>query len=73
MQIRLDQMECGCNAAVSLIAASSYPRINSFGTYYCDANAIGGNYCHELDIMEANKYAFKLTAHKCDDPKNKLN
>jgi len=26
--------------------------------YYCDANAVGGNYCPEFDLMEANQKAF---------------
>lgn len=28
------------------------------GNYYCDANAICGERCDEIDFMEANKYAF---------------
>jgi len=76
MGVRLDGMQCGCNAALSMVAAPGYnmdglPVSNNLGTYYCDANAIGGLYCPELDLMEANKYAFKLTAHKCSDPRNK--
>jgi len=36
------------------------------GDYYCDANDVGGAWCTEMDLMEANTYAFHATAHKCD-------
>ena len=39
------------------------------GDYYCDANQVGGTFCPEFDIMEANKYSWRTTAHTCDDPK----
>ncbi len=36
--------------------------------YYCDANAVGGNYCPEFDLMEANQKSFQTTPHSCDAP-----
>ena len=38
------------------------------GFYYCDsiAGRWGGQYCPELDIMEANRYAFQTTPHPCN-------
>jgi len=41
------------------------------GDYYCDANMVGGNWCPEFDIMEANTYAWHTTPHKCDAPNDK--
>ena len=35
---------------------------------YCDANQIGGYWCPEFDIMEANKYGFRSVGHSCDSP-----
>jgi len=35
--------------------------------YYCDAN-VTDSYCPEMDLMEANKYSYATTPHKCDAP-----
>ena len=35
---------------------------------YCDANNVGGLYCPEFDLMEANKQSWNAIAHKCDPP-----
>lgn len=42
--------------------------VKGHGDYYCDANMVGGNWCPEFDIMEANTYAWHSTPHKCDNP-----
>ena len=66
-------MECGCIAAFYTV---SMPAKDSSGNYtagddglwYCDANQVGGTYCPEFDIMEANKYAYQTTPHSCNSP-----
>ena len=39
------------------------------GDYYCGANAgktPGNNYCPEMDVLEANRYAMQVTPHACN-------
>ena len=38
------------------------------GWGYCDANQVDGNWCPEMDLMEANKWSWATTAHHCDEP-----
>ena len=37
---------------------------------YCDAGLVDGHnsYCPEFDIMEANKFSFRSSAHRCSRP-----
>ena len=35
-----------------------------------DANEIGGAFCPEFDIMEANIHAYRAVNHHCDAPVN---
>lgn len=72
----LSRHECGCVAAFYLV---SMPGKRPDGTYwmdtdgwgYCDGNQVNGNWCPEFDMMEANKFAWSSTPHKCDSPSNK--
>ena len=74
--VDLSQVGCNCNAALYLIempaknANGSFRAGESDGMYYCDANQIGGAFCPEFDIMEANIFAYRAVNHHCDDPSN---
>mmetsp|Transcript_151514 Transcript_151514/g.385176 ORF Transcript_151514/g.385176 Transcript_151514/m.385176 type:complete len:765 (+) Transcript_151514:39-2333(+) len=68
----LSRVGCACNLAVYLVSAparavSGKPNPGR-GDYYCDANKVGGQWCPEVDLMEANNHAFQATPHKCDVP-----
>eukprot|EP00727_Mastigamoeba_balamuthi_P012707 m51a1_g8059 putative hydrolase and peroxidase (564) ;mRNA; f:133040-135191 len=74
--VDLSSVHCGCNAAFYLISMPGYdyngnPARSQDGDYYCDANKVGGVYCPEIDLMEANQYAFSVALHKCNAPQNK--
>ena len=71
--VDLSQMECGCVAAFYLVRMPAKNWDGSYipgpgGDYYCDANQVGGTFCPEFDIMEANQYAFQTTPHTCNSP-----
>ena len=72
-EVDLSQLECNCVAAFYLV---SMPGKKADGSddpsedmkYYCDANQVGGVYCPEFDIMEANTYSYRSTPHPCSAP-----
>eukprot|EP01012_Entosiphon_sulcatum_P009106 TRINITY_DN15044_c0_g1_i1.p1 TRINITY_DN15044_c0_g1~~TRINITY_DN15044_c0_g1_i1.p1 ORF type:complete len:311 (+),score=52.53 TRINITY_DN15044_c0_g1_i1:67-999(+) len=71
--VDLSTTACACNAAFYLSLRPAYtpaqkPNATVCGDYYCDANHSCGAWCPEIDIMEANKYAFQGTMHECDPP-----
>jgi len=77
--VDLSKVGCACNLALYLIAMPARsidgepdPGHDRGGQpkYYCDANRVGGQWCPEIDIMEANTHAFQATPHKCDTPTN---
>jgi hypothetical protein len=68
--VDLNGISCSCNAALYTVSMpglnwSWQPDPSSGGDYYCDANQVGGVWCWEMDIMEANKYVVATTPHKC--------
>jgi len=65
--VDLSQVGCGCNSALYAVLMPAVDN-NDDDFRYCDANKVGGHWCPEFDIMEANKYAFHVTGHKCDAP-----
>ena len=74
--VNLSQASCGCNIALYLVQMPGYnadgsPNPSQGGDYYCDANDVGGMWCPEMDIMEANSFAWHTTPHKCDAPSGK--
>jgi len=74
--IGLSDVDCACNAAFYMVSSPGKDTNGNFnagpaGDYYCDANNVGGQWCPEMDIMEANKYAMRMTPHKCDAPNSK--
>jgi hypothetical protein len=64
---------CGCNGAAYAVAMPGIAANGSFmpggsGDFYCDANDVGGNWCTEIDLIEANTAAMAATPHACDAP-----
>jgi len=69
----LNDSNCGCVAAFYTVLMPGRKENGQYdpsenGMFYCDANKVGGNYCPEFDLMEANLYAFQTTPHSCDKP-----
>ena len=70
IDVDMSDVGCNCNGAVYFVTMPAYnsrqqPQPGTDGAYYCDANKVGGTYCPEMDLMEANKFAMALTAHTC--------
>jgi len=71
--VDLSRTDCGCVAALYVIGmpgigSDGQPFESTDGLHYCDAQAVGGNFCPEFDIMEANQWAYHATSHSCDTP-----
>mmetsp|Transcript_52522 Transcript_52522/g.122159 ORF Transcript_52522/g.122159 Transcript_52522/m.122159 type:complete len:730 (-) Transcript_52522:351-2540(-) len=73
--VDLSEVGCACNLALYLIQGpprdwSGNPGLGSCdrSPYYCDANRVCGQWCPEIDVMEANNHVFQSTPHRCDKP-----
>lgn len=80
--VDLSDVGCSCNAALYLVSMPGYNASSGLvpdprSAYYCGANAgkpsvntsasVGrGNYCPEMDIIEANSFAAQSTPHICN-------
>jgi hypothetical protein len=58
----ISQSTCSCNAAVYTVQmpgkfANGTYNPGHYGDYYCDANNVGGVWCPEFDLSEANIHA----------------
>ena len=60
----VDVSSFGCGRILAVYLAQ-LPSGNPLNGYYCDANSIG-NLCPEIDLLEANRYAFHLATHACN-------
>jgi hypothetical protein len=58
---------CGCDAKIYLTSMKQNADPSKCGDYYCDANSACGVQCTELDIQEANMFAWKSALHTSDD------
>jgi hypothetical protein len=65
--VELSTMPCGFNAALYFVGMTENEGDAENGTNYCDAQAVGGTFCSEMDIMEANIHAQQYTTHACVD------
>jgi len=66
--VDMSKVGCGCNAAFYFVTMPSRVKTKC-GDYYCDANAVCGSNCAELDIQEGNSHAWASTPHHAYDPK----
>ena len=65
--VELQTLPCGFNAALYFVGMDKNSQGAENGTNYCDAQAVAGTFCSELDVLEANTQAQQYTTHACVD------
>jgi hypothetical protein len=65
--VELSTMPCGFNAALYFVGMDANEGGAEQGTNYCDAQAVAGTFCSEMDLWEANTEAQQYTTHACID------
>eukprot|EP00930_Biecheleria_cincta_P040051 TRINITY_DN27474_c0_g2_i1.p1 TRINITY_DN27474_c0_g2~~TRINITY_DN27474_c0_g2_i1.p1 ORF type:complete len:442 (+),score=75.87 TRINITY_DN27474_c0_g2_i1:62-1387(+) len=58
---------CGCNAALYFTSMSREQNKTACEDFYCDAASVCGASCAEIDIQEANMFAYRATLHSDGD------
>merc|ERR1719282_1114348 len=58
---------CGCSATLKLTSLHQNQQPSECKDYYCDAGNICGVSCDEIDIQEANTFAWHSTLHTMSD------
>lgn len=65
--VTMHNLRCGFNAALYFVGMTANEGGAQQGTNYCDAQAVDGVFCSEMDILEGNYFANQYTTHACID------